>query len=186
MRNNKGFTLVEIMAVIAILALLLTGAGLVVTSVVSRNKQKVHEQSVGLINDAAITYVQTKKYYIPSCKKGNTYKTIRSEQVDSLNAKIEVEDSALSGVDLRNNFSSLNSNSNVVTYFKGFIDVDSEKCFKMISVKTLVDEGFLENVDYCYGDTQHRINSTVVVYAQGTTDNPDGTLVAVAPTHLCE
>ena len=184
--NNKGFTLVEIMAVIALLAILLTGAGLVVTSVISRNRDRLQKQNIGLIEDAAITYVQTKKYYIPACVKtsaGNskTYKTISKPNVDALNVKLS--ETALRS--LRNDFNSLNSDVTVKNYFKGLIDVDSEKCYKIISVKTLVDEGFLEKVDVCY-EGEAALNSTLVVYAQGDAQNPDGTLKAVSATHICE
>ena len=46
MLNNKGFTLVEIMAVVAILAILIAGAGLAVTSVINRQKQRVQNEKV--------------------------------------------------------------------------------------------------------------------------------------------
>ena len=188
MMNNKGFTLVEVMAVIAILAILITGAGLAVTSVINRQKIRVQKEKEAIILDAAVNYVQNKKLYIPSCKKtvGSgptatvTYKTISSEQVEDLNNKLETN----AYKSLRNNYSSLNSNTSLQNYFKAKIDVDSEKCYKMVSVKTLVDEGFVEKGQECYTGTRAGF-STIVVYAMGDENNPEGTLVAVPATHFC-
>ncbi len=190
MMNNKGFTLVEIMAVIAILAILIAGAGIAVTSVINRQKQKVQDEKEAIILDAAVAYVQNKKYYVPSCIKTTydaqghkiiNYKTISPEQVESLNTKLE--ENAFRG--LRYNFSQLNSNTALTSYFNGIIDVDSEKCYKMISVKNLVDEGFVEKGQECYTGTRSTY-STIGVYSKGDEANPTGTLVAVAAKRFCE
>ena len=107
MLNNKGFTLVEIMAVIAILAILLTSVGLVVTSVINKQKSRLEEQKIDVIKDAAIAYIQNKKYYIPSCQLGNTYITIGQDKVDSLNTTIGNSAN-------RNNFKALNDDDALV------------------------------------------------------------------------
>jgi len=188
MLNNKGFTLIEIMAVIAILAILIAGAGLAVTSVINRQKIRVQNEKVEIIKDAAIAYVQNKKFFIPSCVHTDnsttpptkTYKTITDAQVESLNQKLE--ETAYKSI--RNNFSSLNSNTAIANYFKGVIGVDNEKCYKLISVQTLYEEGFIEKGQECYTGTRSTY-STIVVYSQGDVNNPEGTLVAVPAKHFC-
>ncbi len=178
MLNNKGFTLVELMAVIAILAIILVSAGLAVTSVINRQKNRLSDEKIDVIKDAAITYVQNKKYYMPSCKKGNTFKSITPAQVDTLNTTI-------GNSSKRNNFKNLNADTTFVNSFKTAIDVDSEKCFRFVSVKTLYDEGFVEKIDTCITSNNMKY-STLVVYSLGDANNEAGTLVAVPSQHLCE
>ena len=44
--NRKGFTLVEVMAVIAILGILLVGGGFAVTSVMTKQKEKIKQENI--------------------------------------------------------------------------------------------------------------------------------------------
>ena len=57
--NKKGFTLVELLAVIVIIGLLMTLAIPAVLKVSSNVKQKSYETKIKLITDTAVTYGET-------------------------------------------------------------------------------------------------------------------------------
>lgn len=71
--NNKGFTLVELLAVLVILITILMIAIPSITSSVERNKQKALDKKIDIIEAAAETYVNQYKNKInySSFKNGN-------------------------------------------------------------------------------------------------------------------
>ena len=68
--NKKGFTLVEVLAVIVIIGILGTIAVVSVTVISSKNKEKIYNSKVDSIELAAVTYIQDNKN-IYNEKKGN-------------------------------------------------------------------------------------------------------------------
>ena len=72
MNNNKGFTLVELLAVLVILIAILSIAVPSITSSIERNKQKDLEQKKKIIISAAETLVnlQPNSYYAIQLKNG--------------------------------------------------------------------------------------------------------------------
>lgn len=60
-KNNKGFTLVELLAVLVILITILLVAIPSITSSVERNKQKMLDKKIDLIEAAAESYVNLYK-----------------------------------------------------------------------------------------------------------------------------
>lgn len=60
--NNKGFTLIELMATIIILALVLSITGFSIFSVINSGKKKNYELLISNINSAAELYYQECKY----------------------------------------------------------------------------------------------------------------------------
>jgi len=66
-KNKKGFTLVEILAVIVILAILMTTAGASVFSIIGESQKELLEEQIKNLGDTAITYVESKKYYLEKC-----------------------------------------------------------------------------------------------------------------------
>ena len=188
MNNNKGFTLVELMAVIAILAILLIGGSLAVTSVIQRQKQKLKEDQIKTIEDAAITYVLNKKFYVPVCKNtSGGLVTITQDMVVSANSAIE-GNSTWRGK--RGNFVQLNEDNSLKSKLSGasgiFGNLKNNKCYKIISVQTLREEGFVEKVEDCDLAANNRY-SVIVVYAQGDASDPTGAgqLVAVSDKNIC-
>ena len=61
--NKKGFTLIEVLAVIVILALLSVLVTPSITAISNRIKHNMLESKINLINDAAIDYVSQQKRY---------------------------------------------------------------------------------------------------------------------------
>ncbi len=196
MNNNKGFTLVEVMGAIAIIAILLVGGTFAVTSVMEKQKGKIREENIKNIEDAAITYVINKKFYVPVCKKNDgTLLRLTNEQAESaiknINAKVH---SGYSGI--RGNFSSLNSSTGLQEYISGNKTTNTagvlgllqdSKCYKVISVETLIKEGFIEKADDCNVNSNKQY-SVILVYSLGDPADSGGAgqLVALSHPNLCE
>ncbi len=67
MINKRGFTLVELIAVISLLGLLMVVAATSVSKTLTESKNKLLEEQVKSLKDTAITYVTNKKYYFKVC-----------------------------------------------------------------------------------------------------------------------
>lgn len=68
--NNRGFTLTELLAVIAILAVISTIAGFSYTKIMKDNRIKQCEQKVLFIEKQAIKYASDDQDRIPSLRNG--------------------------------------------------------------------------------------------------------------------
>ena len=191
MLNRKGFTLVEIMAVIALIAILLGGATVIITTTINKQKEKVRLDEIETVKDAAVTYVLNKKFFVPVCKtNAGALVEISQDNVKALNNEIKQHYESLRG-----NFSGLNSNTNLKNYFGGnkttgasgvLGTLKDDKCYKMVSVETLIKEGFVESADDCRTSDNVPF-SVIVVYAKGDSGDPNGagTLVAVTDPNFC-
>lgn len=67
MKKKNGFTLVEILAVIVILSILMTVAGVSVFQVLEDQKKKLLEEQIKSLADTSITYVESKNWYLREC-----------------------------------------------------------------------------------------------------------------------
>ena len=67
MRDKKGFTLTELIAVIAILGILMTIAGVTVFNVIDSSQKELLEEQITGLADTAITYVLAEKVYLENC-----------------------------------------------------------------------------------------------------------------------
>ncbi len=87
MKKKKGFTLVEILAAVVILALLAIFCTVSVSSVLNNSREELLQDQIKSLGDAAITYVTDKNYYLKACSTSfnpesptdtdkNCYKTI--------------------------------------------------------------------------------------------------------------
>ena len=185
--NRKGFTIVEVMAVIAIIGLLLVGGGLAISSVISKQKDKIRQENIKTIEDAAITYILNKKYYVPVCKTSGGMVTINKDKVKEVNTIIENNSTYKSK---RNNFTNLNSDASLKAALSGnsgkFGKLLDNNCYKLVSVNTLVTEGFVEKVESC-DVAANSSHSVIVVYSMGDAGDPTGAgqLVAVSEEGLC-
>lgn len=189
MNNRNGFTLVELMAVIAILAILLVGGGLAITSVINRQKSSVNDQQIKSIEDAAVTYIINKKYFVPVCKTASgTMITIDKNKVDLVNSTIEGNNTFKNK---RNNFTNLNADTSLKEKLGGtsgiFGKVSDLNCFKLVSVKTLINDGYVDKADQCVTSSNIK-NSVIVVYSLGDSADPNGAgqLVAVSSNNFCK
>lgn len=94
MKMKKGFTIVELLAVIAILGILATIGGVSVFGVVSKMRTKALEDGLSSLKEASITYIQSKNVFLDSCstdfdpkepgkipENKNCYKVIRYQEI---------------------------------------------------------------------------------------------------------
>lgn len=58
----------EILAVIVILAVLMTTAGASVFHIIGESQQQLLEEQLKNLGDTAVTYVESKKYYLEKCE----------------------------------------------------------------------------------------------------------------------
>jgi len=82
-KNNKGFTLVELLAVLVILITILTIAIPSITSSVERNKEKMLQKKYDIIEASAATYVSMNKNKITYDKFKNGECYIKLEDIKS-------------------------------------------------------------------------------------------------------
>ncbi len=68
--NNKGFTLIEIIAVIVIIGIIAIVATVTVSGVMQNSKKKLNEDMIKTIKDSAITYA-IDKLNIVACDSNN-------------------------------------------------------------------------------------------------------------------
>lgn len=67
MINKRGFTLIELIAVISILGLLMTLAATSIAKTLNESKENLLQEQIKSLKDTAITYVSNKKYYFKVC-----------------------------------------------------------------------------------------------------------------------
>ncbi len=79
--NKKGFTLVELLAVIVILGLLGALTIPLVEKIIKDNREKVHQVNVDTILNAAYDYAQTNPDYLPDPVDGDEGTTILLQQL---------------------------------------------------------------------------------------------------------
>ncbi len=67
LKKNQGFTLIEVLAVIVIIGILATVGGASVFTVLDSQKKELAKEQVASLKDTAITYVESKKWYLRDC-----------------------------------------------------------------------------------------------------------------------
>ena len=67
MKQNKGFTLIEILAVIAIIAILATFAGVSVMNAINSSREELLQDQIKSVKDTAITYILNQSYSLRPC-----------------------------------------------------------------------------------------------------------------------
>ena len=80
MINKRGFTLVELIAVISILGLLMTLAATSIAKTLNESKENLLQEQIKSLKDTAITYVSNKKYYFKVCP--DTFNPARTTSKD--------------------------------------------------------------------------------------------------------
>lgn len=129
--NNKGFTLVELLATIAILAIVMGIATFSITAIIKNSKEKNYQLLITNIKDAAETYYQECKY------TNNTGITCTKDDSGNLNITLEdlLKYGYLKGNSTNNdkNQTIVNPNDNVdiskcqieISYSNGTIEVEA-------------------------------------------------------------
>lgn len=71
MKKKNGFTLIEMIAVISIMAVLLAFSGIAVFGVIDTSQDELLEDQIAALSDTAITYVTSIKKKLSTCS--NTF-----------------------------------------------------------------------------------------------------------------
>ena len=189
--NKKGFTLVELMAVIAIIAVLGVAAVTGVNAIIEGQKTKVATQSEETISESALSkYTDNNNLYLPACMDDSGYinmdevilKKINNDLRDQMafeNKKTENDKISF----IKQYTNNLNSNDTLknnfaIKYFPGLKD---KNCFKLTSVADLIAEGYLKDLDNGCDKA-----SLVIVYKRGDSSNQAGTLDTAKETGICK
>ena len=182
MNNRKGFTLVEILAVIAILAVLATAAGIGVTSSISKQRQKLAYQAEENIAEAAVSYYSNKgNLYLKPCTNADgSYVTITEKKVNELNDKLRKSEGIKADTEElvyqnMKTFSNLaNGGGDEKSVLNSYIGVADSACYKTVTVGELMEQGFIT-------DSDHMCNkaSMIVVYRKTDSKNTAGIITSV-------
>lgn len=185
--KNKGFTLVEILAVVAIIAILSASAVLGVNAIINRQRQNLANEAEKHISEAALSYFSTKKnLYVEACRDTDKdFTNISPGLVKKINDNIRSEISSLSDSEkearIKEFVNKINNDNNEKKLFNDeYLFISNIGCFRVVSVKELIDKGLLEdNDDLC------NKNSIVIVYQKGDSKDSIGSLKAVHEPQVC-
>ena len=188
MNSKKGFTLIEILAAVAILAVLATAAGLGITSSINKQKQKLAYQAEENIVEAAKSYASNKinNYLKPCVNSDGSFVTITEKKVNAMNKALrESEGIASSNEDLLYQNMKIYSNyantrDEEKAFLNNYIKVGNKTCFKTITVGELVEQGYIKDDDHMCNKA-----SMVVIYRRADAKNTAGIMDTVQETGIC-
>jgi len=188
MINKKGFTLVEILATIAILAVLATAAGLGITSSINKQKQKLAYQAEENIAEAAKSYASNKinNYLQPCVNSDGAFVTITEKKVNAMNKALrESEGIASSNEDLLYQNMKIYSNyantrDEEKAFLNNYIKVGNKTCFKTVTVGELVEQGYIKDDDHMCNKA-----SIIVLYRRADAKNTAGIMDTVQERGIC-
>ena len=188
MINKKGFTLVEVLVVVAILAVISTAAGLGITSSINKQKQKLAYQAEENVAEAAKSYASNKinNYLKPCVNSDGSFVTITEKKVNAMNKALrESEGIASSNEELL--YQNMKAYSNYAntrdeekTFLNNYIKVGNKACFKTITVGELVEQGYIKDDDHMCNKA-----SIVVIYRRADAKNTAGIMDTVQETGIC-
>ncbi len=188
--KRKAFTLIELLATIALVAILATSAVVAVNYFINKQKEKIANIAEEHISQAALTYFGNKKsLFIESCvDKDGDYTSISQSVIKRINDKIREDmnrDSITTDKDkyeyAKRYVSDISTNSeNKENFNNTFLDIDNFSCFRLVTVGELVDAGLLEDKDNMCNKA-----SVVMVYQKGDAKNKAGVATAVQEPKIC-
>lgn len=114
MKKKNGFTLVEVLAVIAILGIIIAIASVSVTSILNREKGKLVDQMEADLKDAAVAYAISEKIILRNCPTNFNPENLTSAN-SSCYREVTVNDIIKSGIFTDDN-NYCNRNTKVVVY----------------------------------------------------------------------
>ena len=188
MIKKNGFTLVEVLAVVALIAILATSAIVGVNYVLNKQRENLATISEENIAQAAITYFQNKKstHQEPCRDTDGDYTDFNQSLVKLINNKLRDEmknkTTDKEKYEYAKNYVT-NINTNVdsrITFNQLYTSVENTTCFKLVTVGELVDTGILE-------DKENLCNkaSVIIVYQKGDSKNAVGYLTSIQEPQIC-
>ena len=188
MKNNKGFTLVEILAIVAIIAVIMSAAGVGVTSIVQSQKKSLAYDAEVNISEAALSFFSNKNSnYLKACTNSDkSFVTISQKSVEDLNKFLRNEKFA--GYTDENLYQSLkdysiNGNDDPTKKYElsSYIKVDNPSCYKTVTVGELMEKGLITD-----SDGMCNKSSLIVIYRRADAKNTAGIIDAVQETGICK
>lgn len=174
--DKKGFTLIEILAAITIIAILGVVASASVMVMMNKQKENIAKMAENNISDAAVSYyLNKKKLYMPACEKARNDSDPVEYQTFSKSDLTRITN-AVGGV-TEDKINSFNADMATKITIGG---VKEGICYNVISVAMLEKAGMIEE-----GENRCNKNSIILVYSKGNNDNPEGELVSVYPDNMC-
>ena len=189
--KKKGFTLVELLAVIAVIAILAVSAIAGINSIINSQKIKVATESEESIAESALSrYVSNTKLYIPACKADGDYvsfdqsviKRINDQYRQNVLSRFSTEKAK--NDEIKRYVKSINEDkttTGVKNEFNQELGVDDINCFKLTSVATLIEEGYLKDIDNGCDK-----NTLILIYKKGDSSNQSGKLVSSQEQGICK
>ena len=188
--NKKGFTLVEILAVIAIMAVLSVSAIMGVNAIINSTRNRLAQRMEETIADVSLSYFENKKQlYIEPCtdSEGN-FVTIGFDMIKKLNddlrktmnenGKTTPDEKYTYAKNYINNLKENVAEKEIVGL--SYFEVNSARCFDLVTVGDLIDEGYLvDNDNLC------NRSSVIAVYQKGDSRDKSGSKASVQESNIC-
>ena len=189
--KNKGFTLVELLAVIAIIAILAVSAIAGINSIINSQRIKIATESEEAIADSSLSrYVVNNKLYLPACKEDGAYVSFDQSVIKRINDQYRqnvlshFSSEKAKNDEIKRYVKSINEDkttTGVKNEFNQDLKVDDLNCFKVTSVASLIDEGYLKDIDNGCDK-----NTIIIIYKKGESSNPSGKLVSLQEQGICK
>ncbi len=190
--KNKGFTLVELLATIALVAILATSAIVGVNYMINKQKQNLATVAEEHIAQAAVTYFSNKKnLYIEPCKDRDedaAYTNFNQTSLKILNDDLRqtmIDQNKTTDED-KYNFAkdyvkSVNTDETSKNAFnESYAFVSNTGCYKLVTVGELIEAGLLEDRENMCDKA-----SVVLVYQRGDSKNKAGVLTSMQEPQIC-
>jgi prepilin-type N-terminal cleavage/methylation domain-containing protein len=189
--NKKGFTLVEIMAVVALIAIISVAAILSVTSIINNQRIRTATISEKNISEASLALNTSDNRYIPICrdKATSNYTNFDEILLKSINDAYRTN---MTSLGITNDKAKANYMKNISKKIKTdvsfkevfnntYLNVKDINCFRVNTVGELLDSGYLKDLDNGCDRA-----SLVLIYQQGDSSNQAGTLTTAQESGICK
>ena len=135
MKSKKGFTLVELMIVVVIMAILVAVAVPIFSAVTKKtrektcagNKRQIISQISNLAMSDASAVIDGSEVYIVTDAKAETAYLSKAEPTEILSADVEGADTAITADNIRNHFQKFPFCPVAGNYYKVEVDMDETK-----------------------------------------------------------
>lgn len=188
MKNKKGFTLVEILAIVVIIVIIMSAAGVGVLTIVQNQRKKLAYTAEVNISEAALSYYANKSgNYLKACTNSDkSFVTISQKSVEDLNKFLREE--KFVGYTDENLYQSLkdysiNGNDDPTKKYElsSYIKVDNPSCYKTITVGELMEKGLISD-----SDGMCNKSSLIIIYRRTDAKNTAGIIDVVQETGICK